>query len=93
MRWLENGWFAAKEESLNTIKWWKGCRDTRNEAVIVPDINDHVAAGYDKKVYIGKVLGIDDFDAKISFYEHTGTLSTAQFTASPKIEMKFELIS
>ena len=52
-----------------------------------------MAAGYDKKVYIGKVLGIDDFDAKISFYEHAGTLSTAQFTASPKIEMKFELIS
>ena len=46
-----------------------------NEATIVPDINDHVAAGYDRKVYIGKVLEIDDSDAKISFYEHAGTLS------------------
>ena len=27
-----------------------------NEASIVPEINDHVAAGYDRKVYIGKVL-------------------------------------
>ena len=45
-----------------------------NEAAIVPDINDHVAVGYDRKVYIGKVLEIDDSDAKISFYEHAGTL-------------------
>ena len=36
-----------------------------NEAAIVPGINDLVAAGYDKKVYVGKVLEIDDSDAKI----------------------------
>ena len=36
-----------------------------NEAAIVPGINDLVAAGYAKKVYIGKVLEIDDSDAKI----------------------------
>ena len=30
---------------------------------------------YDRKVYVGKVLEIDDSDAKISFYENTGTLS------------------
>ena len=47
----------------------------KNEAAIVPDINDHVAAVYDRKVYIGKVLEIYDSDAKISFYEHSGTLS------------------
>ena len=39
-----------------------------NETAIVPDINDHVAAGYDRKVYIEKVFEIDDSDAKISFY-------------------------
>ena len=27
-----------------------------NEGAIVPDINDHVAAGHDRKVYNGKVL-------------------------------------
>ena len=50
-------------------------RYQKNESAIVPDINDHVAAGYGRKVYIGKVLEIDDSDAKISFYEHAGTLS------------------
>ena len=45
-----------------------------NKASIVPDINDHVEAGYDRKVYISKVLQIDDSDAKISFYEHAETL-------------------
>ena len=44
-----------------------------NDAAIVLDINDHVAAEHDRKVYIGKVLEIDYSDAKISFYEHAGT--------------------
>ena len=34
-----------------------------------------MAAVYDRKVYIGKMLEIYDSDAKISFYEHSGTLS------------------
>ena len=55
-----------------------------NEAAIVPDINDHVAAGYDRKVYIGKVLEIDDSDAKISFYEHAGILSIGSIFREPK---------
>ena len=55
-----------------------------NEAAIVPDINDHVVAGYDRKVYIGKVLEIDDSDVKISFYEHTGTLSIGSIFREPK---------
>ena len=55
-----------------------------NEAANVPDINDHVAAGYDRKVYIGKVLEIDDSDAKISFYEHAGTLSRGSIFREPK---------
>ena len=55
-----------------------------NEAAIVPDINDHVAAGYDRKVYIGKVLQINNSDAKISFYEHAGTLSTGSIFREPK---------
>ena len=55
-----------------------------NETAIVPDINGHVAAGYDRKVYIGKVLEIDDFDDKFSFYEHAGTLSIGSVFRKPK---------
>ena len=36
-----------------------------SEMDIAPDINDHVAKVYDMKVYIGKVLEIDDSEAKI----------------------------
>ena len=50
-----------------------------NEASIIPDINDHVAAKYDRKVYIGKVLEIDDSDAKMSFYEHGGPINRFNF--------------
>ena len=53
----------------------KAVKILENEAAVVPDINDYVAAGYDRKVYIGKVLGTDNSDAKISFYEHAGTIS------------------
>ena len=55
-----------------------------NEDAIVPDINDDVAAGYDRKVYIGKVLEIDDSDVKISFYEHAGTISIGSILCKPK---------
>ena len=43
-----------------------------------------MAAGYDRKVYIGKVFEIDDSDAKISFYEYTGTLSIGSTICEPK---------
>ena len=55
-----------------------------NKAAVVPDINDLVAAGYDRKVYIGKLLKIDDSDAKISLYEHAGTLSIGLISREPK---------
>ena len=62
----------------------KAGRIPENEAAIVPDINNHVAAGYDRKIYIGKVLKIDDSDTKISFYEHAGTLSLGSIFREPK---------
>ena len=62
----------------------KAAEIPENEVTIVPDINDHAAAEYDRKVYIGKVLEIDDSDAKISFYEHVGTLSTGSVFREPK---------
>ena len=62
----------------------KAVKIPENKATIVPDINDHVAAGYYKKAYIGKVLEIDDSDAKISFYEHAGTLLIGSIFRKPK---------
>ena len=41
-------------------------------------------AGYDRMVCIGKVFEIDDSDAKISFYEHAGTLSIGSIFCEPK---------
>ena len=55
-----------------------------NEAAVGPDINDYVAAGYDRKVYIGKLLEIDDSDAKISFSEHAETQSIGSIFHEPK---------
>ena len=38
-----------------------------NETAIVPDINNHVAAVYARKVYTGKVFEIDYSDTKFFF--------------------------
>ena len=57
---------SSSEKTVETLE---------NEATIVHGINDHVAARYDGKIYIDKVFEVDDSDAKISFYEHAGTLS------------------
>ena len=43
-----------------------------------------MAAGCDRKVYIGTVFEIDDSDAKISFYEYNGTLSIGSTFCEPK---------
>ena len=64
-----------------------------NEAAIVLDINDHKAAGYDMKVDIGKVLEIDDSDAKSHFMNMLGLYQWVQFSTSPKRRMKFGLTS
>ena len=64
-----------------------------NEAAIVSGINDHVAAGYDRKVYIGQVLEIDDSDVKILFYEYDGTLTIDSIFRKPKRGMKFRMTS
>ena len=57
---------------------------TENEAAIVLDINGHVAAVYDRKVYICKMLEMDDSNAKISFYEQSTTLSVGSIFRNPK---------
>ena len=62
----------------------KAVEVTESKASIVPDINDHVETVYDRKIYIDKVLDIDDSDAKISFYEHAGPLSIGSIFRKPK---------
>ena len=62
----------------------KAAEIPENEAAIIPDINDHVAPEYDRKVYIGKVIEIDYSDVKISFYEHAETLSIDSIFHEPK---------
>ena len=62
----------------------KAVKIPENEAAIVPDINDHLAAEYDRKVYVDEVLEIDDSDAKISFYEYAGSLSIGSIFHEPK---------
>ena len=62
----------------------KAAKIPENEAAIIPDINDHVASEYDRKVYIGKVIEIDYSDVKISFYEHAETLSIDSIFHEPK---------
>ena len=57
------------EESLNTMKKWKAVYIPENDTAIVPDINYHVVARYDRKAYVGKVFQIDDSDAKLSFWD------------------------
>ena len=84
MRWLENWWFAAKRNPSILSSSEKTVEIPENEAAIVPNINNHVAAGYDRTVSIGKVLEIDDSDAKISFYGHAETLSIGSIFRKPK---------
>ena len=43
-----------------------------------------MAVVHDMKAYIGKVLEINISDAKISFYEHPGTLSIGSVFHEPK---------
>ena len=89
--WLENDWFAAKKESPN--RPWKGCQNTRESGRFVLDINDHKATGYDRKIDIGKVLEIDDSDAKSHFMNMLRLYQWVQFSTSPKRRMKFGLAS
>ena len=66
----------------NTSCFCQNCFRIRvNEANIVPNINDHVEALYDRKVYIGMA---PDSNAKIPFYEHAGTLSIGSSFCEPK---------
>ena len=50
---------------------------------VVLEINDYVAAVYDRRAYIGKVTEVDETDAKISFLEHKGDISNTTSFREP----------
>ena len=55
-----------------------------SENSTIPDIHDYVAAVYDRKSYVGKVLvDVDDTDACISFLEHEGSISNNTIFREP----------
>ena len=57
-----------------------------NSDGILPQLNDYVAAVYegDKKVYIGKVIDVDQTDVNVSFLEHKGEISRKSIFVEPR---------
>lgn len=71
-----HGWRMANLKSLTNVP----ARDQE----MLPEVNEHVAAIYDRAVYIGKVIDVDDTDAHISFYEHNGMITHTTVFRVPK---------
>ena len=51
---------------------------------ILPEVNEHVAAVYDQHVYNGMVIDVDDSDAHITFYQHSGDITSTTVFRFPK---------
>ena len=66
--------FNSKETSVQSLE---------AQDVIVPEVNDLVAAMYDRKVYISKVIDVDGTDANISFLAHKGEISSTSTFREP----------
>ena len=49
------------------------------------EVYDYVAAVYDCKAYVGKVLEVDELDVHISFFAHKGDLSISTKFVIPKV--------
>ena len=49
------------------------------------EVDDYVAAVYDCKAYVGKVLEVDELDIHISFFAHTGDLPISTTFVIPKV--------
>ena len=49
------------------------------------EVDDYVAAVYDCKVSVGKVLEVDKLDVHISFFVHKGDLSISSTFVIPKV--------
>ena len=51
---------------------------------ILPEINKRVAAVDNQHVYIRKVIDVDDSDAHITFYQHSGDITSTTVFHFPK---------
>ena len=49
------------------------------------EVDDYVAAVYDCKAYVGRVLKVDELDIYVSFFAHTGDLSISTTFVIPKV--------
>ena len=66
----------------------KKCNEEKAlEECVEPNVNDFVAAVYERKVYVGKVhdVDVDDSEAYIHFLTHTGTLNRNSKFREPKV--------
>ena len=58
--------------------------EENNDEVILPEKGDSVAAVYDNRVYVGRVIEVDETDANITFFEHKGEISTSTVFPEPR---------
>ena len=58
--------------------------EENNDEVILPEKGDYVAAVYDNRVYVGRVIEVDETDANITFFEHKGEISTSTVFREPR---------
>ena len=85
-----NGCFAANFHPNTACKGWciANLKQISNVSVssqaISPEIEDHVAAVYDRTVYVGKVLEVNDSDAHITFYQHSRNITGLIVFRMPK---------
>ena len=49
------------------------------------EVDNYVAAVYNCKAYVGKVLEVDELDVHISFFAHKGDLSISTTFVIPKV--------
>ena len=85
-----NGCFTTSFHPNTASKGWRIANLKRisnvpvSSQAISREIKDHVAAVYDRTVYAWKVLEVDDSDAYITFYQHSGNITGLTVFLMPK---------
>ena len=79
---MYEGWrlVDARAEQNNDGK----VNEENNDEVIPPEKGDYVAAVYDNRVYVGRVIEVNETDANITFFEHKGEISTSTVFREPR---------
>ena len=57
---------------------------TSVDSPVLPDNGDFIAAVYEKKAYIGKVIEVDEHDVNVAFLEHQGEISASTNFREPR---------